>query len=435
MTFLNYIFNSSSVGNDVEFCTVRAAGFKTACVSIRFSVPLARETVSHYALVPYIITHSTKKYPSYTALEKKLASLYGADVGVDITKAGENQEIEISVSCIDDRFALEGESIVKNCCELLFDMVFEPNITDGAFPADETENEKRILREQLGAEKSDKRIYARNRCEEIMCENEAFGINKYGTCESIDEVTPESLAKAYYELLKTASVCVCISGNTDFEAIKELTAARFAALPRKVCEGKTLFVKKADAVKNVKETEPVKQGKLVMGFRLGMENEEDCYAARRVMIDLFGGSPHSKLFTVVREKMSLCYYCSARMFRKKGIMYVQSGIETYNAQKAREAILAQLQAIKDGEFTDEELEYSIKSLEDSFKSVTDSPEALSSWFLSQSSSGRYLYPDEYITMFKAVTKQQVMQAAADVTLDTVFMLEGSASEDDGEDDE
>lgn len=432
---MNYTFNSSPAGNDVEFCTVRAAGFKTACVSIRFSVPLARETASHYALVPYIITHSTKKYPSYTALEKKLASLYGADVGVDITKSGENQEIEISVSCIDDRFALEGESIVKNCCELLFDMVFEPNITDGAFPADETENEKRILREQLGAEKSDKRIYAKTRCEEIMCGNELYGINKYGSCESIDEVTPESLADAYYGLLKTASVSVCISGNTDFDAIKELTAARFAGLPRKVCEGKTLFVQKAEDVKYVKETEPVKQGKLVMGFRLGMENEDDCYAARRVMLDLFGGSPHSKLFTVVREKMSLCYYCSARMFRKKGIMYVQSGIETYNEQKARDAILAQLEAIKNGEFTNEELEYSVKSLEDSFKSITDSPEALSTWFLSQSSSGKYLYPDEYVAMFKAVTKQQVMQAASEVTLDTVFMLEGSASESEGEDDE
>jgi predicted Zn-dependent peptidase len=178
---------------------------------------------------------------------------------------------------------------------------------------------------------------------------------------------------------------------------------------------------------------PVKQGKLVMGFRLGMTDADDNYAARRIMVDLFGGSPHSKLFTVVREKMSLCYYCSARMIRQKGIMFVQSGIETYNEEKAKDAILQQLEDIKNGKFTDDEVESSVKALEDSFKSVSDSPEALDSWFMSQCVSGDYRYPEEFIEEFKNVTREEIIKAASDVTLDTVFMLEGTLEG--GEDDE
>jgi predicted Zn-dependent peptidase len=66
-----------------------------------------------------------------------------------------------------------------------------------------------------------------------------------------------------------------------------------------------------------------------------------------------------------------------------------------------------------------------KALEDSFKSVSDSPEALDSWFMSQCVSGDYRYPEEFIEEFKNVTREEIIKAASDVTLDTIFMLEGN----------
>ena len=156
-----------------------------------------------------------------------------------------------------------------------------------------------------------------------------------------------------------------------------------------------------------------------------MENENDDYFPFRVMTDIFGGGPYSRLFLNVREKMSLCYYCSAMMFRQKGVMLVQSGIESYNEEKAKNAILDQLEEIRKGNFTEEDLDASKKALEDAFKSVSDSPEALDSWFTTQIEYSEYLYPEDYINMFKKVTKEDVIRAANDVTLDTVFMLEGT----------
>ena len=105
-------------------------------------------------------------------------------------------------------------------------------------------------------------------------------------------------------------------------------------------------------------------------------------------------------------------------------MLVQSGIESQNEEKAREGIMAQLEALKNGEFSQEELEASQKALGDAFKGVSDSPEALDAWFMTQSASGEYKYPEEYIEDFKAVTAEDVINAAKAVTLDTVFMLSG-----------
>lgn len=421
---MKYNFTNEIHSEGVELCNITAEGFKSACVTISFVLPLDNKA-SYYALVPGVLTRSSAKYPDVTAIENKLALLYGAELVADVSKVGENQVLKLGVSCIDDRFAFDGESITAECSELLFELVFNPLTENGVFTAKDVESEKRLLCERLDAETGDKRVYAKNRCEEIMFSDEAYGIHRLGSRDVIEQITPENLFEAYKEILANAKICVCVSGKTDYEAVKNMLGKYIDSVDRDLITTETVFVERAEDVTYEKESEPVKQGKLVMGFRLGMADADDNYAARRIMVDLFGGSPHSKLFTIVREKMSLCYYCSARMIRQKGIMFVQSGIESYNEEKAKNAILQQLEDIKNGKFTDEDIDASVKALEDSFKSVSDSPEALDSWFMSQCVSGDYKYPEDFIEEFKNVTRDEIIKAASEVTLDTVFMLEGN----------
>lgn len=423
---LKYSFNFENIGEATEFCSVKAEGFKTACASVSFMLPLS-EDASLYALIPNILTRSSEKYPTVTLLERKLAALYGAEIAADVSKIGENQILKLVIACIDDRFALDNESIVGECCKLLFELIFNPKLVNGTFSEDEVESEKRLLAEQLGAEMSDKRTYAKNRLEEIMFQNELYGINRLGTVDSINAITKEQLTEYYKKLLENAKILVSVSanGNVETEKIKELFLQYAKGVERAPVKNETLYVESAEDVTYVKETAPVKQGKLVLGFRLGMTDRNDDYAAKRIMSDVFGGNPNSKLFKVVREEMSLCYYCSSRMIRAKGVMLVQSGIESFNEEKAKQAILDQLEEIKKGNFTEADLDASKKALEDAFKSVSDSPEALDSWFTTQLEHSEYLYPEDYINMFKGVTKEDVIRAANDVTLDTVFMLEGT----------
>lgn len=419
---MNYSFKKDNISEGVQLCTISADGFKTACASISFVMPLG-EKAALYALIPNILTRSCKAYPDVTEVERKLALLYGAELIADVSKSGENQILKIGISCIDDRFSIDGESISKECLKLLFQMVFEPALENGVFRYDDVESEKRLLAERLLAENSDKRTYAKNRCNEIMFEKELYGIHRYGSLGDIEKITPETLYDAYMQILKKAKVLMCVSGG-EFGDVEKKITEYLDCENREVELNETLFVKESGDVKFVRERENVKQGKLVMGFRMGMEDAEDNYAARRVTVDLFGGSPHSKLFTVVREKMSLCYYCSAAMVRQKGIMFVQSGIEDYNEEKARNAILAQLEDIKNGKFTDWDVEASVKALEDGFKSVSDSAESVSAWFTTQVCSESFLYPEDFIEQFKRVTREDIIKAAHSITLDTVFMLEG-----------
>ena len=423
---LKYTFDFKNIGEATGFCSIKAEGFKTACASVSFLIPLS-EDASVYALIPNILTRSSEKYPTVTLLEKKLATLYGAEISADVSKQGENQVLKLVVSCIDDRFALDKESIVTECCKLLFELIFNPKLVNGAFDADEVESEKRLLAEQLGAEMSNKRVYAKTRLEEIMFKDELYGINRLGTVEEINAITKERLTEYYKKLLKTATVLVCVSANgtVDTEKIEALFESYANGLERAPLKNETLYVEAAEDVTYEKEKAPVKQGKLVLGFRLGMTDRNDDYIAKIIMCNVFGGNPNSKLFKVVREEMSLCYYCSSSMTRAKGVMFVQSGIESYNEGKAKNAILDQLEEIKKGNFTEDDLDASKKALSDAFKSVSDSPEALETWFATQLEHNEYVYPEDYVKLFNSVTKEDVIRAANDVTLDTVFMLEGT----------
>ena len=429
---MEYKFQNKEISNGIELCGITAKGFKSASVTVNFVMPLSQKA-SLYALVPNVLSRSSEEYPDLTSIERKLAVLYGAELSVDVSKSGDHQVLKLGVSCIDDRFAFDGESITAECSKLLFEIIFKPRLVNGVFDVDDVESEKRLLSERLAAEKSDKRAYAKNRCEEIMFQGDVYGIHRFGSEEAIKAIDANVLYEAYKEILRSAKIVVCVSGNADISLVEDYLVKYTEKLERELVTNKTTFDKVAKEVKYVKEQEEVKQGKLVLGFRMGMDSKDDNYSARRVMVDIFGGSPHSKLFTIVREKMSLCYYCSARLIRPKGVMFVQSGIESENEVKSKDAILAQLDDIRNGNFSDDDISASIKALEDSFKSVSDSPEALDSWFMSQCVSGKYKYPEDYIAGFKAVTREQIISAAKDVTLDTVFMLEGTLEG--GEDDE
>jgi predicted Zn-dependent peptidase len=142
------------------------------------------------------------------------------------------------------------------------------------------------------------------------------------------------------------------------------------------------------------------------------------------MTDIFGGGPYSRLFTNVREKESLCYYCAARYTRQKGIILVDCGIEEDNKAKAEAEILKQLQVMKNGEFEDSEFAASKMSITDSAKAVTDSMNGIDSWYSDRLFEKNPLSPEDFANIVENLNKDDIVKAANKVKLDTVYFLGG-----------
>lgn len=74
----------------------------------------------------------------------------------------------------------------------------------------------------------------------------------------------------------------------------------------------------------------------------------------------------------MREKRSLCYYANSMLEMHKGLLLVSSGIDETNYDDARDEILAQLDAMRRGEVTDEELTAAKNSFASDMRAITDS---------------------------------------------------------------
>lgn len=420
-------FLVKTVEEGLRVCSYETDRFKTGILSVNMVLPL-KGNIAEKSLLPSLLCASCKEYPDLLSLNRKLAELYGAELSPSVAKHGENLVLRISMTMIGDRFSLDGESISTECAKLLCKAIFEPNVTDGAFDAPTVEREKRLMLDRLEALKNNKRAYALKKMIDLMCADEAYSLSSLGTEEDLRALTPEQLYASWKDLLKTAFVQLQVVGDLNTDAITELFRNYFDKVEgREVVKGMTEVIPAAEAVKRGLEEQDVQQSKLVLGFRCGMHEPFENYAKVRTFVDLFGGGTYSRLFMNVREKQSLCYYCAARLMGGKGIITVQSGVETENAEKAETEILKQLAEMQAGGVTEEDLAKSHKSMEDDFLSVFDTPEELDGWLYSQVADDEFQTPEELVAELKAVTVQDVIDMANNVTLDTVFLLKGTGT--------
>lgn len=413
-------------------CSYHTDRFKTGILSVNLVVPLAGN-VAEKSLLPSLLCASCAEYPDLLSLNRKLAELYGAELTPSASKHGEDLVLRITMTMIGDRFALDGESISVECARLLCKALFEPNVENSAFRPDEVAREKRIRLDRIEALKSSKRAWAQKQMLELMCADEAYSLSVLGEEEDISALTPEQLYASWQDLLKTAFVQLQVVGDLEVEPITALFREYFDKVEdRHVVRGETVVIPFAKTVKRGEEEQDIAQSKLVMGFRCGMHEPFENYAAMRTFTDLFGGGTYSRLFMNVREKQSLCYYCAARLTAAKGILTVQSGVETENAERAEKEILKQLDEMKAGGVTAEDLEKSKRSMEDFFLSVFDTPEELDGWLFSQVTDDEFQTPEDLVADLKEVTVEQVIEMANNISLDTVFLLKGTGTGGDGE---
>lgn len=407
----------------VELLAVPVGRFKTNELAIHLAVPMESSMAANYALAISAVSRKGKAYPDMRALHLQLDKLYGADIGVKASKSGACQILKIGITTLDNRFALDDEEIAQAGLELLMDLLFDPLLDEnGLFSAGDIETERRVLLEKLAAEENEKRVYSVIRMQQIMFENDPYSINPKGTKEALLAATPESVTAAWRRMLRESKMLVTMVGSSDPENACVALRRRLAGVERAYQPlPAACFVNRCQQVKDVRESEKIRQGKLVLGFRLDMRPDDPMMPAMRCFCDLFGGGPYSKLFMNVREKMSLCYYCSARLGRQNSYIYIQCGCEEENMDKAVAEILHQLELIQQGDCK-EELESSRIAIIDALEGVADTPNGLENWYASRLLDDDFRTPAQMAEETRGVTVEQVQDCAGRLSLDTVYRL-------------
>lgn len=415
------------LGDGIFLNVIPSDKFKTEYFDINFVIPLRENTASYAALLPMVLKRGCEKYPTMASLTKKLDFLYSTGFSSHVSKRGEQHIIGFTADFLRDSFVSDGENLGQQVFELLREILFCPLVSDGAFKSEYVENEKKNLIDSIKSLINNKNAYAMKKCQDAMCEGENFAVNANGKIEIVEKIDGKALFEFYQNFIKSAYVEMFYVGAASSDVVETLAKGLFSGISRtKVVREKTvIFSRKRDAVLDLCEKMEVAQGKLCMGFCADNTFSSENSTAYTVFNELYGGSPTSKLFENVREKLSLCYYCRSISDAHKGILTVASGIEVENKQKAYDEILNQLELAKNGVISETEIECAKKSLINAYKELCDDASSLSSWYLSRILGGDTRTLDGVISEIPAVTKEQIVECAKSTRLDTVFFLEGT----------
>lgn len=409
------------ISNAVRLNILEDKRFKTVRISVNMLVPLTEKTAAVYGILPRIVTRASELYPDYTALRKKLADLYGAALDCSVSKIGGFQVISLFADGIASKLAFDGENMVDELSNLLLNVISKPlKDENGDFPLDGFNQEKAQVIDQFDSDFNNKILYSRKQAEQIMFEGMPEGISRNGTKEQVENLEVGELSSAWDTLLASSKFEIFVLGDckVDVDKFKNMFSSWGQAHQY---EPKFL---KVDKTKEITEELDIAQSKLVMGFSADSKMNES--PKFKLMCAVFGGTTSSKLFMNVREKMSLCYYCSAGFDTNTNAMFVMSGIETENIEKAKNAILEQLDEVKKGNITDDELEFAKLDICNGYRSVNDSLYGIEGWYLSQCLRDSAKSPEDAANDIVKITKEDVVSAANKVSLNTIYTLKGNA---------
>lgn len=411
--------------------TIETKKYKTTSFILQIKEAIDEKNVTKRALLPFVLQSGTKDFPSSKELRSALDDLYGATLNADLSKKGENQVISIRMEVANEKFLSNSEPVLDKAFHLLSQVLLAPALDNGAFIEGIVKKEKRSLKQQIESIYDDKMRYANKRLLEEMYESEPYRLNVYGNENEVDSITPKELFDYYQEVIRNDKLDLYVIGDISTNEMVEKVKKHFRfpedRKDEKVSQQDRNEEKRISDIKEIFEEQDVQQGKLHMGYRTYTTYSDEDYFALQVFNGVFGGFSHSKLFINVREKESLAYYAASRFESHKGAVFVMSGIETANYEKAVKIIKEQHEEIKNGNITDSEFDQTKAMINNQVLETIDHPIGLSEVLYHNVVAGTNRTIEEWMEGIKSVTKEDVVRVAKKVTLDTIFFLKGAGT--------
>ncbi|MCL4424029.1 MAG: insulinase family protein [Firmicutes bacterium] len=419
-------FRQHLLKNGIRLHVQTTRKFKTTTVNLFLHQNLNNENATRDALLSYILRRGSETAPTTQILAQKLEELYGASLRTDVFKMGERHLLSLRLDLVGERFLVQPDGLLRRGLDLFQDVLTRPVTEKGVFRQDYLDQEKDTLRRTIEGLINDKGQYALTRCVEEMCRGEPYATFRYGRREDIEPISAADLFRYYQGLLQANPIDVFVVGDLDFQTAADLLeeTLRFPReggreIPAGAAE------KEVTEVKRVMDREDVNQGKLILGYRTNIPYSDPDLFGLVVYNGILGAFPHSKLFLNVREKASLAYYAVSRLETTKGLLFISSGIESSNYQRALDIIEEQVADMAAGRISQEEYDNTQKALISQLKEEEDSPGRRILSYLEGLINDRPLSTEEEIRGIIGVTREDVIRVAGRIKPDTIYFLNSS----------
>lgn len=419
-------YKENEIKQGIKLHTINNDKFKTNLIAVFLTTELNRENVTKNALISSVLRRGSKNMPSQEEISKQMESMYGADFDCGLDKTGDNQVLKFYIEVINNNFLPQkGEDMLKTAIQKLLEIVFNPYIEKDSFKQQYIEQEKNNIKQKIEGKIDNKAKYALDRCIEEMYPESPFGLYKFGYIEDLEGVNGKDLYFYYKELINSCKIDIFVSGNIKEETGKIVEEnENIQKLQGRNPKYKIPTIEKKENQKKenvVTESMEVTQGKLVLGLDVDIDKEERRYDTL-IYNSILGGTANSKMFQNVREKAHLAYVASSSYLRYKNNIFVNCGIEIANYEKALELIKEQIEDMKKGEFTQEDIENAKKGIIATIKTIDDEQDTEINYYFGQELTQSKISLEEYKNKIDSVGKEDIIAIANKVRVNTVYFL-------------
>ncbi|PLS04539.1 EF-P 5-aminopentanol modification-associated protein YfmF [Bacillus halotolerans] len=403
---------------------VETEKFKTVSLIFKMLAPLTKEQVTKRALFPHVLLRGTESRPKTAELRSYLDELYGTSVSADLSKKGEQHVITFRLEIPNEKYLKDQTPLLEKGLQLLAEIVFSPALEAGVFQSQYVDQEKRTLKQRIQAVYDDKMRYSNLRLIQEMCKNEPYSLHVNGEIDDVDAITADQLYETYRRAIQKDQLDLYVVGDVDRKQVQAAIEQYFQTEERTLEAFVNNHAEQPEP-KEVIDEEDVKQGKLNIGYRTNITFTDQDYSALQVFNGMFGGFSHSKLFINVREKASLAYYAASRIDSFKGLLMVMSGIEVKNYKQAVSIIAEQFQAMKNGEFSEQDISQTKAMIRNQVLETIDTAYGLSEFLYQQAAAQVDIPIEDFLANIERVTKEDIIKVGEKIQLDTTYFLKGT----------
>ena len=416
----------TEIKKGIKMHCIKTDKFKTNLIAVFLTTKLNRENVTKNALVSTVLRRGSKNMRTQEDISKQMEEMYGASFDCGLDKTGDNQVLKFYIEVLNDNFLPRtNEDLLENAIKNMLEIVFDPYTENESFKEEYVEQEKNNIQKIIEGKIDNKARYALDRCIEEMYKNQPFGLYKFGYIEDLKDLDGKNLYEYYKKLIDECKIDIFVSGNIDDEIEKKISENENI---QKLVSREANYVQPMIANKEIKDKEnivtesmEVTQGKLVLGLDVDIDKEDLKYDTL-IYNSLLGGTATSKMFQNVREKAHLAYVASSSYLRNKNNIFINCGIDIPNYEKALELIREQIEDMKKGDFTEEEIQNAKKGIIATIKTIEDEQDTEVSYYFGQELSNQKVSVKEYIEKIEKVNKKNIIDIANKITINTIYFL-------------
>lgn len=397
--------------------------FKTLTVRVCLKDQIVKEEITVRNFLSSFLTYSTDTYRSKREMVLHAQDLYAANIYTKSYRSGNYNMVNFFMSTLNEKYTEEG--MLEKTLKFLADVIFNPNFNDLDKFKEAYDFLYNSIENSLKGLKENPALYSVVRMLEEMDREMVFSYREHGYVEDLEKIDIEALKNYYHKLINNSLVDIYVIGEFNESEILELVKKymSFDTFKRPKVSQIINHQSLPKKIKIVKEKIDGNQSKLSIGCKISELSEFERNYVLTIYNMILGGSSESKFFQIIREKNSLAYYVYSSLNKLDHLMLIRAGISKDNFTKTVKLIKKLMKEMENGEFDDESIEFAKNNYLSLLKEIEDNENAIIETYLAKDLLNLGDIEERKKEIMK-VTKEEIIEVAKKVKIDTIFLLEG-----------